>query len=170
MRGQRAAILLLVTLGMGPSSAASAAPRPPDVSFETSSQTEEAFLTTYCWGEYDPPLTYTECEEGDVPGGPARRVRGLDSVRFRIDHPQQPDDVELVYWRGRQWWRPDRPRTLAVTTRQTIEGSSIAWIVEFQLPHRWKHLSLELGASWDAEASCPTCGRQWAHWRVTLSS
>ena len=152
-------------------SPAFAAPRPPEVTFVTSSDTDRAFLRNFCWAEYDPPyppLVYGECHFGDAPVPPGRRMQGLDSVHIRIDHPQEPDALKLLYWKGAEWQRPDDARKVHATTRPVVDGSGVSWIVDFELPAKWKRLSLEIRAAWETEYSCPGCGRQWGEWRVTL--
>jgi hypothetical protein len=161
-------IAALVAASLLAPSPASSATRPPEVTFVTASDSETAFVTAFCWGEYDPPLTYHECAGGDMPVPPGRRMPGLSSVHLRVDHPQEPDRVELVYWKGSEWRRPKNPRVVDVTTRPSVDGSGVAWVIDFELPRRWNQLSLELEASWEAEVSCPTCGRQWGRYRVTL--
>ncbi len=159
--------MVLVALSLGPSSPARAG-GPPEVSLVTRTTSARASLATYCWSEYDPPFVYTECNQGDVAGPPSRRLSGLRSVHMRIDHPQEPDAVELVYWRGTDRYRPANPRGLPVTMRRIIDTAGPAWAADFRLPAKWKQISLEIKVSWQTEMSCPTCGRQWARWRVTL--
>ncbi len=160
------AVSLVVACVWTPSPASSAT-RPPEVTFVTASDSQAAFVTEFCWSEYDPPFIYQECADGDIPVPPGRKMRGLDSVHLRVEHPQEPV-VELVYWKGTDWRRPKNPRVLDATTRPSIDTSGVAWLIEFELPRRWKQMSLELDASWDTEYSCPSCGRQWGRYRVTL--
>ncbi len=147
-----------------------AAPKPPEVTFVTRSESDPAFLRTYCWGEYDPPFTYHECLEGDIAVPPGRRMRGLDSVHVTIHHPQEPDALKLLYWEGTDWRRPKDARQLQAATRPVMDSSGVGWVVDFELSRKWKHLSLEIRVSWETEFTCPTCGRQWGEWRVTLRS
>ncbi len=158
----------LVAASLLTPSPASPATRPPEVTFVTSSDSEPAYVTSFCWSEYDPPFIYQECTDGDIQVPPGRRMRGLDSVHLRVEHPQEPDGIELVYWKGSEWRRPKNARTLQVTTRPTFDGSGAAWLLDFELPRRWNRLSLDLEASWETEWSCPSCGRQWGRYRVTL--
>ena len=158
----------LVAASLLAPSPASSATRPPEVQFVTASDSDAAFVTAFCWSEYDPPFIYQECAGGDMPVPPGRRVRGLDSVHLRVNHPQEPDGIELVYWKGSEWRRPKNPAVLATTTRPSIDASNVSWLIEFELPRHWNRLSLELEASWETEASCPSCGRQWGRYRVTI--
>lgn len=150
------------------SSPASSATRPPEVHFVTASASDTAMVTAFCWSEYDPPFVYEECGGGNVPVPPGRRMSGLESVHLRVDHPQEPDDVELVFWKGPAWRRPKNPAVLDATVRPSVDQSGVAWLIEFEMPRGWKRLSLEMEASWETEASCPSCGRQWGRYRVTL--
>lgn len=166
MKTRLASFAILALLLQAASSPASAG-TPPEVTFVTASETERAFLRTYCWRTYDPPFVRRDCSTGDAPVPPGRTLRGLDSIHMRIEHPQEPI-VEVVYWKGPHWRRPKHPRTLRVDLHPVVEKSGPAWIVDFALPQQWEQLALELEASWDPEISCPSCGHQWARWRVTL--
>lgn len=169
VKGLFGAGILVVSL-MAPSPAL-AAPRPPDVAFVTRSDSSSAFLRTYCWAEYDPPFIYQECTGGVLPIPPGRRVEGLDSAHIRIDHPQEPDSLKVFYWKGPAWQRPQGARQLEVAPPRPVVadgGGAVSWRLDFELPEKWKRLSLEIRASWETEFSCPTCGRQWGEWRVTL--
>ena len=170
-RGRSSKVLavagLVAALLVTPSPASSAT-RPPEVRFVTASDSKAAYVTAFCWSEYDPPFIYQECAGGEAPVPPGRRTRGLESVLLRVEHPQEPDGIELVYWKGSDWRRPKNPAVLDSTTRPSLDSSGVAWLIEFELPRHWNRLSLELEASWETEASCPSCGRQWGRYRVTL--
>jgi hypothetical protein len=150
------------------SASSPAAASPPEVSFATATTTIPAFLRNYCWSAYDPPFIRQECLRGDVPVPEGKQLSGLSSVQWAIEHPQKPDEIELVYWKRDQWTRPKRPHEIQVTSEQAIDGTGVRSVISFDLPNGWRNLSLELRAGWNIEASCPTCGEQWGLWRITL--